>query len=251
MNPVAIVLGIVIIILAFVLYRFYTSTATALQTSLISLKTPPQPITSISSATSNQYAYGIWLYVNSWDPTVNKVILNHKGAMTIYLMAGQPSLVVDVQMSDNSTASTVITNNFPLQKWVFIIASLDNQFLDVYLDGKLVKSAKLTNANNVTFPIIPPATPFLYLGNNNGEDQLYNGVSGSGKPPTSTASSSSGFDAYVTYLYRWTVAMDPGTAWQYYMKGNGQTTILGAMNNYGVQMQVLQNDVVASSYRII
>lgn len=251
MNPVAIVLGIVIIILAFVLYRFYTSTASALQTSLISLKTPPQPLTSIPNATSNQYAYGIWVYVNSWDSTVNKVIFNHKGTMTVYLLANHPSLVVDVQMSDNTTASTVIANNFPLQKWVFIIASLDNQFLDVYLDGKLVKSAKLTNSNNVTFPIIPPATPFVYLGNNNGEDKLYNGVSGAGNLPTVTASSSSGFDAYVTYFYRWTAPMDPGTAWQYYMKGNGQNTILGAMNNYGVQMQVIQNDVVASTYRII
>ena len=33
-----------------------------------------------------------------------------------------------------------ITNNFPLQKWTCILVSVDNKIIDVYLDGKLVKS---------------------------------------------------------------------------------------------------------------
>ena len=45
--------------------------------------------------------------------------------------------------------------------------------------------------------------------------------------------------------------MDPGTAWRYYLKGNGQTSLFGNLSSYGVQMQVLQNNVVADTYKII
>jgi hypothetical protein len=253
MNAIAIILGIVIIILVFVLYQYFSTTATMMQSSLVNLQTPPAAITTIASPTNNQYSYGIWVYVNNWDQGTNKVIFNHKGAMTIYLMNNQPSLVVDVQMSgDNSltTSSTIITNNFPLQKWVFIIASMDNQFLDVYLDGKLVKSAKLTNSANTAYPTVPSSTPNVYLGNNSAGDPLYNGVSGSSSLSSKKSATSDPFNSYVTYFYRWITPMDPGTAWKYYMKGNGQNTALGSMSNYGVQMQVTQNNVVASSYKL-
>ena len=144
MSAAAIILGIVIVILVFILYKYFQSTATTVKSSMTDLKIQQPVITNISSPTNNQYAYGIWLYVNNWDQGTTKVIFSVQGSLNVYLLQNQPSLCVDVKMSDNTTSSTIITNNFPLQKWVYIIVSLDNQFLDVYLDGKLIKSAKLS-----------------------------------------------------------------------------------------------------------
>jgi hypothetical protein len=146
--------------------------------------------------------------------------------------------------------STIVTQNFPLQKWVYIITSLDNQFLDVYLDGKLVKSARLSDVTGSVFPVVPGNTPQVFLGNSNTNNKLYNGTSGPAGSGTMITSFSP-FDAYATYFYRWNTAMDPGTAWRYYMKGNGQNSLLGNLSAYGINMQVLQNNVVASSYTLL
>jgi hypothetical protein len=35
------------------------------------------------------------------------------------------------------------------------------------------------------------------------------------------------------------------------MKGNGQNSLMGSLKNYGVQMQVTQNNVVASTYTLL
>jgi hypothetical protein len=259
MNAIAIILGIVIIILIYVLYKYFTSTATTLQSSLVDLKISQPEITKITNPTNTQYAYGLWVYVNNWDAGSNKVFFSHQGVLNVYLLKDQPSLCVDVTMSDKNIKSTIITQNFPLQKWVYIIVSLDNQFLDVYLDGKLVKSARLSNTSGSTFPDVPSNTPHVFLGNSNASNRLYNGISttappttAAALPPTSTTITSfNPFNAFATYFYRWNTAMDPGTAWRYYMKGNGQNTLLGNMSAYGVNMQVTQNNVVASTYALL
>jgi len=250
MSAVAIILGVVIIILIYVLYRYFTSTATTLQSSLTDLNTQIPVITKLSNPTNTQYAYGVWVYVNSWDQNKNKVIMSQSNVLNVYLLSNQPSLCVDVAMSNASTMSTIVTQNFPLQKWVYIIVSLDNQFLDVYLDGKLVKSARLSDATGSVFPAVPGNSPQVWLGNSNTSNRLFNGTSGPATGGT-VVSSFDAFNAYATRLYRWDVAMDPGTAWRYYMKGNGQNSLMNNLSGYGVNMQILQNNVVASSYTLL
>ena len=82
---------------------------------------------------------------------------------------------------------------------------------------------------------------------------LLNGTSGKPSDVTTktTVTSFTPFNAYATYFYRWTTAMDPGTAWRYYMKGNGQNSLMNNFSGYGVNMQILQNNVVASSYALL
>uniref|UniRef100_A0A6C0HU26 LamG-like jellyroll fold domain-containing protein n=1 Tax=viral metagenome TaxID=1070528 RepID=A0A6C0HU26_9ZZZZ len=232
MNAVAIILGIVIIILFFVLYKYFTTTAYKLSTKTnISLNTDQAAlaITKIDSATSNQYAYGIWVYINTWKGTSIKTIFTHDSVLKVYIDENKPILNVDVTLSNDSVSKNMVVDNFPLQKWVFIIVSMDTSFLDVYLDGKLLKSFKINDAKQ------PPSNPRITLGNQSGTI---------GKPYQP-------FDAVVTLFYRWSVPMDPGTAWNYYMKGNGQGGLLSSMSTYGVNMQVLQNNIETSTYKLL
>lgn len=42
--------------------------------------------------------------------------------------------------------NSLVSYNFPLQKWTYVVVSFDNNIVDIYLDGKLVKSIK-TDSN--------------------------------------------------------------------------------------------------------
>jgi hypothetical protein len=181
-------------------------------------------ITKIDYPTNNQFAYGIWIYVNSWGANQSKTIFSHDDVIAVKLGENSPTLSVLVVGKSDFLPPFIITDNFPLQKWVFIIVSMDTSFLDVYLDGKLIKSSKITNL------LQPPKDPSIILGNQSPFVK---------------------FDAYVTCFYRWTVPMDPGTAWDYYMKGNGQGGFLGSLSPYGVKMQILQNNVESASYQLM
>ena len=101
--------------------------------------------------------------------------------------------------------------NFPLQKWVYIVVSVDSTVADLYIDGKLVRSQNLTN----------------------------------NKPPSKEASITYGssVDAYITNFERQATAMDPSTAWSIYMKGNGGNYFSNLFSSYGMTVTVTKDQL--------
>jgi hypothetical protein len=221
MNFIVIGLGITIIVLLYLLYTYYTTSSKAL-VSTASLKVSNPSITSISESTSTRYAYGIWLYVNSWDNTNTKTIFERSNNIKLFLGKTTPSLYCDIYMSDGTTKSILVTDNYPIQRWVHIILSLDNQFLDCYLDGKLIKSSRLfgTSKSNTAVPATPPGD----------------------STPITIGSSSTQFDAVVSKFVRWTKPMDPETAWKTYLSSNTTQMLGGSMNSYSAKLNILQNN---------
>lgn len=229
MNVTVIILGVVLVILVYVLYKYYMVGSTTLSTNA-SLKIANPPITSLTEPKSVRYAYGIWIYVNTWDSTIQKVIFNRANNITLYLDKLTPSLKCDVAMNDNTKKTILITDNFPLQKWVHIIVSFDNQFADAYLDGKLVKSQRVYDKGSATtspsMPAIPPdSTSPVILGGNN-------------------------FDATVTKFNRWTKPMDPQTAWNEYMSGNGQGYLSKSPSTLSAKLAFFKDNVEYSKYSV-
>jgi hypothetical protein len=250
MNTTVIVLGIIIVILLYVLYKYFTNLTTTLQ-SQASLNLQVPAISKINNATATRYAYSIWIYVNTWNTNVAHTIMSRQNNLRLYLDQYAPNLKFDIFMSDGKSYQTMlITDNFPLQKWTHIIISIDNQYVDAYLDGKLIQSHRFytsgsaDNASSALIPNVPPAsvppsfiplpgapptasTP-IYLGNSD---------------ITITNNKFQQFDAYVSLFNRWDSGpVDPQTAWSEYMKGNG-TSILGALGNYGANITVLKNNI--------
>ena len=222
MDTITIILIVAILVLLYVLYTYYTDSSTELvQTA--SLLTPISAITTISSPKNTRYGHSVWIYVNTWDNNSDKTIFSRGNNFKLYLDKNSPVLKLDVNMNDDTTETMIITNNFPLQKWVNITISMDNQFADAYLDGKLVRSQRFfknTENSGSAIPIVPPdkETP-LYLGN----------IAGN-------------FDAYATLFKRWTAPIDPETAWEVYMKGNGSSKMASALNDIGIDLSILQNN---------
>jgi hypothetical protein len=223
MNVTVIILGIAVVFLLFILYQYFTSKSTSLakQTSLLTTN-KLIPVTSNSAAT--RYALGIWVYVNSWSMNgQQKTIFSLPGKITLYLDPTSPTLYTSIGMSGGSTIIPV-TQNFPIQKWTYVTISVDNTFVDCYIDGKLLKSTQLVGVQ--TSPT--ESTPTIYLGGN----------------PASLN------DITISSFYRWTNPLAPSDVWNTYMKGNGSNSITNVFNNYGLDISLLKNNVTASTYTI-
>jgi hypothetical protein len=237
MNLTAVFLGIVIVVLIFILYKYMYPTNTVLQATATLNTGAIPPITSIINANSQRYALSLWIYMNSWDNTTVKTIYSRMNSTTnppityysLTLDRTAPILYFNIGMNDGTTQNMVITNNFPIQKWVCVLISVDNQFVDAYLDGKLVKSqrayipADLSPSNNAVMPATqPPATVPIQVG------------------------SAIPVDAYVSQFTRWDTPIDPQTAWTIYLQGNGQSGIMGGFNNFGAELNILKNNLAYS-----
>jgi hypothetical protein len=228
MSSVVIGLTVAIIILVYVLYKYASNTTSKLNTTA-DLKQVVPAITSISNPTNTRYGYSIWVYVKSWDNNSNKVIFSRKDNLKLYLEKMAPTLKLDVIMNDKTTQTMIITNNFPIQKWCFIGISADNQYFDAYLDGKLVKSQRMYTQTANTGVI--PATPLdsnvpVYLGNSDSSSVQF-----------------TSFDAVVAKFQRYTSPIDPQKAWSEYISGNGNNSIAKALSPYGINLNILKDNV--------
>jgi hypothetical protein len=232
MNTITIILIVTILVLLYVLYAYFTDKGTELAQEANLLLTIP-PIADISNPTSTRYAHSVWIYVNTWDNNANKNILLRDGQFKLYLDKSSPTLKLDARMNDGSDETMIITNNFPLQKWVNITINMDNQFADAYIDGKLVRSQRFFKQNENgggVAPIKPPTKEVpLYLGNK----EVGN------------------FDAYATLLKRWTEPIDPKTVWDNYMKGNGSGKMASTLNDLGIDLSILQNNEEIKKFSLL
>jgi hypothetical protein len=250
MNGIAIILAIVVILLFYILYRFFMLKSTEL-TSTASLLEQNPAISIENKPTSTRYSYGIWIYVNSWDSSIKKTIFEKTNNIKLYFADTAPVLKCDISMDDGvlladgasaPTTTLEITDNFPLQKWVHIVTSVDNQYLDAYLDGKLVKSGRLFTekveavvATSTTTGVTAvaestPKTP--------GDDNM---IVGGGTT----------YDAYIAKFNHWSLPLDPQTVWSTYSEGNGQSGMNNYISSYGIDLSILKDNVEQSKYSLL
>tara|TARA_Y100000992_G_scaffold62529_1_gene38365 strand:+ start:4331 stop:5017 length:687 start_codon:yes stop_codon:yes gene_type:complete len=219
MDPTFIILGVVLLVLLYILFVYLTTDNELLQ-EYVHLDDNLSPIEDLEKPESTRYAYGFWIYVNTWDSSQTKSIIKVQDNMEIYLDRTTASLMVDIKAGPSAdlTESIQISNNFPLQKWVHVIVSFDNEFVDCYMDGKLVRSARIYKDDGGVFkkPSVPPA---------NSKIEFQQGS----------------FDAYMSKLKRWTYPINPQKAYDEYMQGNGQGNFAG-IPTYGLDLKVLKDN---------
>lgn len=225
MDATTIILGIVLIILLYILYKYLTTDKALLQEYVHLMSDELKPITDLEKPKTPRYAYGFWIYVNTWDSSQEKIVFIREGNMSVFLDSNTASLTVRIKTGEsNSTTNKTIqmSDNFPMQKWVHCIVSVDNEYVDCYLDGKLVRSARVYtpggDGSPAQIPSIPPdnSVPITLGGN--------------------------GFDAYVSRFKRWLYPINPQTAYDEYMKGNGQSSF--GLPSYGLDLTVLKDNEV-------
>jgi hypothetical protein len=235
MTAVAIILGVVMIILIYILYKYFTTSTSTLGTLIdLSKTSTSQSFTKksdVAKSTSTTYAYGVWVYINSWDPSqIKDIFYRNKVAASgttpqrhdirLYLEQLSPTLKCDFYTNISPTQPTetiTITTNFPVQKWTCIIISVDNKVIDCYIDGKLVTSQQLKNQ-----PIVTDSD--IFVGN---------------------------FNAHLAKFQKMSSPVNPQTAWTNYMAGNGGNSLKKMFSSYGVDVSFKKDNIEQRKFTII
>lgn len=114
---------------------------------------------------------------------------------------------------------SVMTTNFPVQKWTYVIISVtNNSLVELYINGKLVQSSNY-NGTEINSIQKPSATSVLQFGKK--------------------------LDATITKMHINSNSMNTTTAWNNYLKGNG---INSKMN---VSLHLTQNNKISNSLQVL
>lgn len=188
MKVISIVIFLVIIIGIIVFFRYFFSTDTSLKE--VRAGTELKEIEASTSSTySSNYTYTIWFNIDDWQYRLGeeKVLfertLNTNSNPKVSFSPNINDINILIQTSEESTNSCVI-RNIPLQKWVNLTISLNGRTVDVYLDGKLVRTCILDNIPYISSTTATKITPgggfngwtsnFKYLTNATNPQEAYN-----------------------------------------------------------------------------
>lgn len=154
-----------------------------------------------NNSNSSNYTYSTWFYVNDWNYRFGepKVLLgrlddDNNASPSIVFDAMENNITISVSCYPQSQSTGLTSNksivhqcnvkNFPLQKWVNLIISLYGRTLDVYIDGKLVRTCVLPGVAKVSTKSDIVVTPnggfsgwtsnFMYFDNSTNPQEAYN-----------------------------------------------------------------------------
>jgi len=191
------------------------------------------PSSNLVSSTSTNYSYSVWFYVEDWNYKYGqqKVLLQRlttdaKPSTIIALAPFQNDLVVSILTypnSDVASKKTSSTNfdctvkNVPIQSWVNALISVNGRTLDIYLDGKLVKTCVMPGV-----AVLVQNTPV-------------------------TITPNGGFSGFTSNIEYWAKASTPQEAWNIYRKGHGGGTNI--FNKYKIKVAVLEDNRERASYQ--
>jgi hypothetical protein len=253
MSALSIVITIVIIVLIIMLLKYIFSDPYTLE-SLKSAQTASTiNATSLasngSSVPSSNFAYSVWFYINDWNYRYGekKVIFGRMGSKSgtnggsisgVNGMDPCPAVVLgevenNISVSlgcypganqqpttpgGNTIVHTCSVANVPIQKWVNLVISIYGRTLDIYIDGKLVRTCLLPGVATV---------------NNNAN--IYVTPAG-------------GFDGWTARLQYYPNSLNPQEVWNIYRQG--YSSWLSTFSTYQLQIALVENGTTQSSITI-
>jgi hypothetical protein len=223
MNYTLVILGIVLLLVIYILYKVLDEKSRRVA-SKMDLKVSNQSVAveNTGKADSARYYISTWIYVNNL-PDSDTTIYKLENSSTKYLeLLLTSSAVLKYKIMDTQPREQTYTimSNFPLQKWVNIIISVDNDTVDLYIDGKLIRSHKVEKGIQ---QIEKTGTNIIF-----------------GSP----------VDAYLAKMERQPNAMDPTNAWNKYMEGNGGNYFSKMFANYGGNFTLTKDDLDVQEFQL-
>ena len=234
MEPKSIILAVIVILLIFLIINTLTSksnTLSSMQDGNVEKIIPASDLSSSTNNTSN-FTYSVWFYIEDWTYRYGqeKVILtridsDRNPSPQIALGAFQNNLNVSLQTypdgSNTDTSSVSQTHNcniknVPIQSWVNALISVNGRTLDVYIDGKLVRTCVMPGVARIAANAPVIITP------------------------------GGGFSGYTAEIKYWPNATNPQEAWNIYSQGysSGFSSIF---NTYQVQVSLVENGTTQST----
>jgi hypothetical protein len=232
---------LVILIVVYVVAGYIFPKTTQLSSMLEGTKSQTVEASSLpSNNNSLNYTYSTWIYVEDWNykfgekKTVLGRLDNDKNpSPSIELGAMENDLTVSIscypkQQSGGANSGGAVkpiihkckVQNIPLQRWVNIIVSLYGRTLDVYIDGKLVRTCMLPGVAKIsqTSPVV--ITP--------------NG----------------GFSGWTSNFQYWANASSPQQAYDIYKNGYGASGLGNFFNKYRLKFAFMEDNMEKGSFEI-
>jgi len=222
-----IAIGVVAIVLLYIIWQYLTDSYTQIgNMQKGSVKTTLPASTLPPNSNPSNFSISLWFYVTNWSCGTNaKSVFKIKGGsdgatdnFVIKLGACQNDL--DVMTKVNSASDSIIdsvchVSNIPIQRWVCLIVSIYGRTLDIYLDGKLVRTCVLPSVS-------------VALSN---QSQLTNLELGGG------------FDGFLTSVRYKAQPVNPQEAWNIYTDGYGGSMLQDVLNKYKLKLSFLVDDI--------
>jgi hypothetical protein len=253
MGLLSIVIMILIIVLLVIIWKYVLSDPFTLQSiqngQTASTIAASSLATNGSDVPSSNFAYSIWFYINDWNYRYGepKVVFGRMGAKSststgaisgvsgidpcpaVVLGAVENNVAVTLSCYPGSNQEpttpggttvlhTCMVTNIPIQKWVNLTLSVYGRSMDLYIDGKLVKTCLLPGVANV---------------NNNSD--VYVTPAG-------------GFDGWTSKFQYYPNSLNPQEVWNIYTKGYGSWSSM--LSSYQVQIALVENGQTQSSVTI-
>jgi hypothetical protein len=254
MNILTIVIIVIIVVIIVMFFKYALSDPYTLQT-LQSGKTatvidPSSLATNATNANSVNFAYSIWFYVNDFNYRFGspKVIFGRMGqpsttstgetsiegvngldpCPSVVLASGENNIHVSLgcypgvdetptTAGGKTVVHTCTVANIPIQKWVHLVVSVYGRAMDLYLEGKLVKSCLLPGIANINTNSSIYVTPM------------------------------GGFDGWTSKFQYYPNSLNPQEVYNIYVAGYGNNMFSSLLNNVQVQVSLVKNGTTQSS----
>ena len=248
MSLASILIAILSFIVILIIFRYLIS---SVNTKIIHDGNEPKTYdkNDLPKSTSNNCAYSLWFFINDFgvDYGYKKGIMYHidpndsrsddyKKGVTVTLgnTINDLDVVVRTENSNQIQPSKTCTiRNIPIQKWIHLVVSIHGRVIDLYLNGKLVRSCLSADVPNI--------------GGLSNQDVI---VAPSIDKSDGTSGSITGFSGYHAKFEYYPEAIDPQTVYYLYRSGYGGGSFMDYLNRYQLKLAVLSNEVEQSSFII-
>tara|TARA_B100000683_G_C12478566_1_gene550508 strand:+ start:697 stop:1485 length:789 start_codon:yes stop_codon:yes gene_type:complete len=262
MNLLMIIVLLLLVIIAVLVYRWYIAKIKIIVNEWDSNDIKDiEPVTTkkLDLGDSTNYTFSIWIYMTKWNVSSKpKYLIQRLDSedvtqtgivdMKTASDADKKSVLYHLELGDtnndltcmvqydtkDSTASTTVhafakckVEKIPIQRWVNVITTIRNRFIDMYIDGKLYKHCIMENPANTS-----KKSAIIVLGTKETGDKHYlNG----------RVSKLEYIDDFIT----------PQKAWDIYVSGPRSMSIWGTfLNRYMLRIQWLKDGKVKKKFEI-
>ena len=250
MNLLTIAVFVLIIVLVYVVYKLMTKTTMAVSGFSDASNTVVLPCKKFGTSTNSNYGYSTWLYIDSWASggqfTINKNLLTRYSAANLplfqlYLDNAQNNLNLVINGTTPATNNPACTiPNVQLQKWINITISVYGNTVDMYLDGKLVRTCIMK---------YPPSAlnvgDSLYIGG--GYNVAANGTLSSPANPTGNVGNLQGYISNVVYKANY---FTPEEAWNIYSAGYGGSGMFDFLTKYKLNFSITNDNQTLGQFSL-
>jgi len=228
MNSKLVLAVIVILLLLYVIFKALTTNYATLGTMQKWNNVTTLTGSNLPSSFKANSAISVWFYIKKWVNGTDLVSFYKTATVTSnssdklfrVLFKNDTNTIQIYPRGDSDTSNLCEVAEFPLQKWVNLIISFNGAAMDVYVDGKLVKSCVVNTGSRIG------ETQTIVLGHN---DVNNNDV------------------GFITNVKLKAAPIAPQEAWDIYSQGFGGSPWSDLLNKYKVKLSfIVDNQEQAS-----